>query len=78
MCQPKSQISVEHIQNVLARLNDPQRPAPVHTNLTLKDAPLADTTRYDRLRWLVDAYATDSTEPTSLVATDTLGDDHAN
>jgi hypothetical protein len=75
---PSGQISVEHIQNVLARLKDPQRPAPVHTNLTLKDAPLADTTRYDRLRWLGGADATDSTEPTSLVATDTLGDDHAN
>ena len=27
---PSGQISVEHIQNVLARLKDPQRPAPVH------------------------------------------------
>jgi hypothetical protein len=71
---PSGQISVEHIQNVLARLNDPQRPAPVHTNLTLKDAPLADTTRYDRLRWLGGA---DSSEPDALVATDTQGDDHA-
>lgn len=72
---PSGQISVEHIQNVLARLKDPQRPAPVHTNLTLKDAPLADTTRYDRLRCPVGA---DSSEPDALVATDTLGDDHAN
>ena len=71
---PSGQISVEHIQNVLARLKDPQRPAPVHTNLTLKDAPLADTTRYDRLRWLGGA---DSSEPDALVATDTQGDDHA-
>jgi transposase len=47
---PSGQVSVEHILNVLARLKDPQRPAPVATHLTLKVAPLADTTRYDRLR----------------------------
>ncbi len=41
---------MEHILNVLARLRDPQRPAPVATHLTLKVAPLADTTRYDLLR----------------------------
>ena len=78
---PSGQISVEHIQNVLARLKDPQRPPPVHTSLTLKDAPLADTTRYDRLRGAVDADSADSSgpeEPASLAATDTLGDGHAN
>ena len=47
---PSGQISVEHIVNVLARLKDPQRPPPVATALTLKEAPLADTTRYDQLR----------------------------
>ena len=47
---PSGQISVEHILNVLARLKDPQRPPPVATHLTLKVAPVADTTRYDRLR----------------------------
>lgn len=47
---PSGQISVEHIVNVLARLKDPQRPPPVATGLTLKVAPLADTTRYDQLR----------------------------
>jgi hypothetical protein len=47
---PSGQISVEHILNVLARLKDPQRPPPVVTALTLKVAPVADTTRYDRLR----------------------------
>ncbi len=47
---PSGHISVEHILNVLARLKDPQRPPPVATHLTLKEAPLADTTKYDRLR----------------------------
>ena len=47
---PSGHISVEHILNVLARLKDPQRPPPVSTHLTLKEAPLADTTKYDRLR----------------------------
>jgi len=47
---PSGQISVEHIRNVLARLKEPQRPQPVDTRLTVKEAPLADTTRYDRLR----------------------------
>jgi hypothetical protein len=31
-------------------VGDTQRPAPVANHLTLKVAPLADTTRYDRLR----------------------------
>lgn len=52
---PSGQISVEHILNVLARLKDPQRPPPVATHLTLKVAPVADTTRYDRLRPTVPA-----------------------
>ena len=36
--------------NVLARLNASPVPASVETSLQLKEAPLADTGRYDSLR----------------------------
>jgi transposase len=42
-------ISEPHITNVLARLNQPERPKPVATSLQLNEEPLADTSRYDRL-----------------------------
>jgi len=41
--------SVEHVMNVLARLNQSQVPAQVETNLKLTEEPLADTARYDSL-----------------------------
>ena len=47
---PSGHISVEHVRNVLARLSDPQRPPPADTVLALREAPRADTHRYDRLR----------------------------
>jgi len=43
-------VSAEHVLNVLARLKSSPRPEPVETTLTLREAPLADTGRYDRLR----------------------------
>jgi hypothetical protein len=43
-------LSVEHIQNVIARLNQAPPPEAVETTLTLTQAPLADTGRYDSLR----------------------------
>lgn len=43
-------LSVEHVLNVLGRLNAQTAPPNVETNLQLKDAPLADTGRYDDLR----------------------------
>ncbi|MEO6320525.1 MAG: IS21 family transposase, partial [Polaromonas sp.] len=43
-------LSAEHVLNVLARLNASPMPACVETTLRLKEAPLADTARYDRLR----------------------------
>jgi transposase len=43
-------VSAEHVLNVVARLKPSARPEPVETALTLKEAPLADTGRYDRLR----------------------------
>jgi hypothetical protein len=43
-------LSAEHVENVLGRLNASPTPACVETGLRLKEAPLADTSRYDRLR----------------------------
>ena len=40
----------EHVLNVLARLKPSPRIDSVETALTLNQAPLADTGRYDRLR----------------------------
>lgn len=43
-------ISVEHIENVIARLHQGPLPESVETTLQLKQAPVADTGRYDTLR----------------------------
>ena len=43
-------LSVEHVLNVLGRLNAAPTPPCVETSLQLKDEPLADTSRYDDLR----------------------------
>ncbi len=43
-------LSAEHVLNVLARLNANPLPACVETSLQLKEAPLANTERYDALR----------------------------
>lgn len=47
---PSGTIRVEHVHNVLARLNNPVTPAQAETSLRLSQAPKADTARYDRLR----------------------------
>ena len=47
---PSGQVSIEHVKNILARLKSPPIPDPVATTLTVKEAPVADTARYDRLR----------------------------
>jgi transposase len=47
---PAGSVSVEHVRNVLARLNAPKIPEQAETALQLTDAPKADTARYDRLR----------------------------
>lgn len=47
-------LSVEHVHNVLARLNEVSnsaQPATVQTQLKLIEAPLANTHRYDSLRY---------------------------
>ena len=43
-------ISAEHVLNVIARIQQPSRVEAVETSLALKEAPIADTSRYDRLR----------------------------
>ena len=43
-------VSAEHVLNVLSRLNSAALPAQVETTLQIKEAPLANTGRYDALR----------------------------
>lgn len=43
-------VSVEHVVNVIGRLNQAPPPDTVETSLQVKQAPIADTGRYDRLR----------------------------
>ena len=47
---PSGRVSVEHVLNVIARLNDAPKPPTVATTLTISTPPLADTARYDNLR----------------------------
>ena len=54
-------LSAEHILNVLARLNAGPPPACVETGLQLKEAPRANTSRYDSLRG-VDEVVTNAVE----------------
>lgn len=49
-------LSAEHVENVLARLNAGPVPASVETSLQLKEAPIANTSRYDTLRAGVGGY----------------------
>ena len=43
-------VSVEHVLNVIGRLKQDAPPEAVQTHLEVKEAPIADTGRYDRLR----------------------------
>ena len=52
---PSGRISVEHVLNVLARLNAATKPEEVATALRVRTPPLADTARYDALRAAVGA-----------------------
>ena len=52
---PSGRVSVEHVDNVLARLNAQPAPAKVATRLATIDPPRSDTARYDRLRRLEEA-----------------------
>jgi transposase len=60
-------LSAEHVLNVLARLNASPAPASVETSLQLKEAPLANTSRYDSLR---------STDEMVIDATDVVEVNH--
>ena len=54
-------LSAEHVLNVLARLNAKPTPQSVETTLQLKEAPQANTSRYDSLRGVMDL-ASDTVE----------------
>jgi hypothetical protein len=41
-------VSVEHVLNVIGRLKQEAPPEAVQTHLAVKEAPIADTGRYDR------------------------------
>ena len=43
-------LSAEHVENVLNRLKNTPTPERIETSLELREAPIADTGRYDRLR----------------------------
>lgn len=47
---PPGKVSVEHVVNVLGRLNAQPTPPTAATQLKVITPPLADTARYDRLR----------------------------
>jgi hypothetical protein len=59
---PPGKVSVEHVVNVLGRLNAAPVPQTAATHLKATVPPLADTARYDRLR-------TDSTAAQAVDAT---------
>ena len=46
----QGRVSVEHVVNVLGRLNAQPAPPTAATHLKASTPPLADTARYDRLR----------------------------
>ena len=47
---PSGRVSIEHVLNVLARLNAAPLPENASTTLQLNTPPRADTARYDKLR----------------------------
>ena len=49
-CPPSGRVSVEHVINVLGRLNAPAVPLGAETALQVATPPLANTARYDSLR----------------------------
>lgn len=55
-------LSAEHVENVLARLNATPPPASVETSLQLKEAPVANTSRYDSQRAIDDKAASSAQE----------------
>ena len=47
---PQTSAAIAGLSDVLARLNTPAAPDQAQTSLRLREAPIADTARYDRLR----------------------------
>ena len=68
---PPGRVSVEHVVNVLSRLNAVPAPPTAATHLKASTPPLADTARYDRLRddRLRDDSSVDDTVETTVNAT---------
>ena len=60
---PPGKVSVEHVVNVLSRLNAVPAPPTAATHLKASTPPLADTARYDRLR--DDGNATEAVDATT-------------
>jgi transposase len=56
---PSGRVSVEHVVNVLSRLNATPTPHSAATTLQVATPPLADTARYDRLRGHDDSQSTE-------------------
>jgi hypothetical protein len=68
---------VEHVVNVLGRLNAVPAPPTAATHLKASTPPLADTARYDRLRAdNIAANAVDATITTTTTTTTTEGASH--
>jgi len=59
---PSGKVSVEHVVNVLSRLNAVPAPPTAATHMKAATPPLADTARYDRLR--TDSGAADTGDAT--------------
>ena len=59
---PPGKVGVEHVVNVLGRLNAAPRPQSAATTLQVATKPLANTARYDSLR--APASAVNDTEET--------------
>jgi hypothetical protein len=71
---PPGKVSVEHVINVLGRLNaQPAPPPTAATQLKVSTPPLADTARYDSLR---DAGTDAGTDATSISDSTLEGVDH--
>jgi hypothetical protein len=60
---PPGKVSVEHVVNVLGRLNAQPAPPTAATHLKATTPPLADTARYDRLRADSGAADIDGSQP---------------
>ena len=57
---PSGRVSVEHVVNVLGRLNAAPAPESAATTLQVSTPPLADPARYDRLREPGDTHSDDT------------------